>query len=53
VHFGLPGAQPVDVAITVAGGGLRGTGVIEDVDPADYRGRVLTVRIGADGSLAR
>jgi hypothetical protein len=53
VHFGLPGAQPVDVAITVVGGDLRGTGVIEDVDPADYRGRVLTVRIGADGSLAR
>ena len=51
LHFGLPGGQPVDVAVTVMGGGERRTGRVSRVDPASYQGRVLTVRIGRDGSI--
>jgi hypothetical protein len=51
VHFGLPGAQPVDVVITVVGAGVRTHAVLEAVDPSEYRGRVLTVRIAFDGSM--
>jgi hypothetical protein len=51
VHFGLPGGQPVDVTVTVLGGGQRRTARISGVDPATYQGRELTVRIGRDGSI--
>ncbi len=51
LHFGLPGGQPVDMAVTVMGGGERRTGRVSRVDPASYQGRVLTVRIGRDGSI--
>ena len=30
VHFGLPGAQPVDVGVTIVGRGERRTGVLEE-----------------------
>jgi len=50
VHFGLPGAQPVDVVITLVGLGLRTTHTVGDVDPMQYRGRALTVRVEFDRS---
>ena len=53
VHFGVPGAQPVDVRITILAGGERRTGVVEAVDPADYQGRALVVRIDDDGRIVR
>ena len=43
VHFGLPGAQPVDVVVTVIGAGRHST-TIYRVDPAEWRGRSLLVR---------
>ena len=53
VHFGLPGGQPVDVEVTVIALGARSSGSVTDVDPADYRGRVLSIRIGGDGRVVR
>lgn len=53
VHFGLPGAQPVDVVITIVGAGVRTDVPVDNVDPAEYRGRALTVRVAFDGSLFR
>ena len=53
VHFGLPGAQPVDVVITIVGAGGRTDVPVDNVDPAEYRGRALTVRVAFDGSLVR
>jgi hypothetical protein len=53
VHFGLPGAQPVDVAVTILAGGERLTATVTDVDPAEYRGRVLELRVGQNGEVAR
>jgi hypothetical protein len=53
VHFGLPGAQPVDVVITIVGAGVRTDVPVDNVDPAEYRGRALTVRVAFDGSLVR
>lgn len=51
VHFGLPGAQPVDVTITMPLGGVRVSGTIRGIDPGAYRSRVLTVRLSDDGSV--
>ncbi|HIC55185.1 MAG TPA: CRTAC1 family protein [Gemmatimonadetes bacterium] len=53
VHFGLPGAQPVDVVITIVGAGVRTDVPVDNVDPAEYRGRALTVRVAFNGSLFR
>ena len=53
VHFGLPGAQPVDVEITTITGHGRVSDRIENVDPAQYSGSVLEVRVGADGKIVR
>lgn len=53
VHFGVRGAQPVDVRITILAGGERRTGVVEAVDPADYQGQALVVRIDDDGRIVR
>jgi len=49
VHFGLPGAQPVDVEVIVPAGGLRHVTRLESVDPAAHRGRSLNVRTVIDG----
>lgn len=51
VHFGIPGGQPVDVEITILARGGRHTIRLDGVDPRDYRGGVLTVRVGPDGSV--
>ena len=53
VHFGLPGAQPVDVEVTVIANGTRNSGTVRGIDPADYRGRVLTIHIGLGGQVVR
>jgi len=53
VHFGVPGGQPVDVEVTVLIGGRRPTIRIDDVDPRDYQGAPLVVRVGEDGNLVR
>lgn len=46
VHFGIPGAQPVDVVVFIQGPDGPRTAVAGEVDPAEYRGRVLEARIG-------
>jgi hypothetical protein len=51
VHFGVPGGRPVDVEVTVLADGMRRSLLVEDVDPEDYRGGALTLRIADDGSL--
>lgn len=53
VHFGLPGGQIVDVEITILAGGERRVEVIQGVDPRDYAGAALIVRIDDDGVIAR
>jgi hypothetical protein len=51
VHFGLPAANPVDVAVTVLAGGQRRTAVLRDVDPDAYRGRGLTLKVDDEGRI--
>lgn len=51
VHFGIPGGQPVDVEITVLVRGGRQSIRLNDVDPRDYRGGALLVRVGPDGTV--
>lgn len=53
VHFGLPGAQPVDVEVTIVGAGTRRTDVLENVDPSEYHRRVLEIRIDTEGRIVR
>lgn len=51
VHFGVPGGQPVDVEITIFERGQRRSIRLTDVDPRDYRGGTLTVRVGPDTTV--
>jgi hypothetical protein len=53
VHFGLPGGQPVDLEITTILAGSRFSTRLPGIDPRAYRGRVLTVRLDAQGQLVR
>lgn len=53
VHFGLGARGRVDVAVTVVGSGERHTGVMENVDPNEFSGSVLTIRIDAAGRIVR
>ncbi|MDP2959522.1 MAG: ASPIC/UnbV domain-containing protein, partial [Longimicrobiales bacterium] len=53
LHFGLPGAAPVDVEVTLVGRGRRIPTRVPGVDPAAYRGRVLSLRFDLDGNLVR
>ena len=53
MHFGLPGAQPVDVEVTFPIAGRRIQTRVPGIDPAGYRGRVLTLRFDAGGQLVR
>ncbi len=53
VHFGIPGGQPVDVEVTVNVSGSLETVRIDDIDPREWRGRTLEIRIDANGSLVR
>jgi hypothetical protein len=51
VHFGVPGGQPVDVEVTIFVRGRRPTVRLENVDPRDYQGVALEVRVGENGEL--
>lgn len=53
VHFGVPGGQPVDVRVTIVLGGDRRSVSVEDVDPREYQGSPLVVRVGAGGDTGR
>ncbi len=53
VHFGLPGAQPVDIEVTLVGAGKRVTTRAHNVDPAAWRGRVIRLPFDAEGKLVR
>ena len=51
VHFGVPGGQPVDVEVTILVRGRRPTVRLEGIDPRDYQGVALEVRVGENGEL--
>jgi hypothetical protein len=51
VHFGVPGGQPVDVQVTILVRGRRNSILIEDIDPREYRGGVLELRVGEGGEV--
>jgi hypothetical protein len=53
VHFGLPGAQPVDIEVTLVGGGKRVTTRAAGVDPTAWRGRVIRLPFDEEGNLVR
>lgn len=53
IHFGLPGAQPVDIEVTQVGGGHRVRTRATGVDPAAWRGRVVTLRLDGEGGVVR
>ena len=53
VHFGVPGARPVDVEITSATHAGRRSDRLPWVEPKQYRGRVLDVRVRDDGTIVR
>lgn len=53
VHFGVPGGQPVDVEVTAFLDGARHTSVVEAIDPSDYRGGSLTLRLDGRGGIVR
>jgi len=53
VHFGLADSVNVDVEITVFTKSGRTTVVVPDVDPRDYSGSFLTVKIDAEGKIVR
>lgn len=53
VHFGLPGAQPVDVEVTILIDGERRVLLVERIDPREHVGIALTLRVGADANLIR
>jgi len=53
LHFGLPGAEPVDLEVTLVGAGKRIPSRIAGLDPAGYRGRVVTIRLDEQGAVVR
>jgi hypothetical protein len=53
VHFGLAGAEPVDVEVTLVGGGKRITTRATGVSPAAWRGKVIRLPFDEDGNLVR
>ncbi|MHB1193577.1 MAG: CRTAC1 family protein [Longimicrobiales bacterium] len=53
VHFGLPGAQPVDIEVTLVGGGKRITTRAVGVDPSAWRGKVIRLPFDEEGKLMR
>ena len=46
VHFGLAGLSPVDVEVVWPGNGRRTVTRVENVRPADWRGKSLVIRVG-------
>ncbi len=53
LHFGLPSAEPVDIEVTLVGAGSRIPSRISGLDPAGYRGRVITIRLDERGNVVR
>ena len=51
VHFGLLNLSRVDVEVTIPVGGVRRTARRAGVDPAEWVGRALELRVGNDGTL--
>jgi hypothetical protein len=51
VHFGLARAVRVDVEITSLTNSGRVSDRLYDIDPAAHVGRVITVRVDADGRI--
>jgi hypothetical protein len=53
VHLGLPSEGPVDVEITALTKNGRKTAVLRDIQPKDYLGRWLIVKIDSQGNLVQ
>jgi len=53
VHFGLPEHENVDVEITLMTKAGRKAVLLRDVDPHDYAGSQLVVKVNAEGSIVR
>jgi hypothetical protein len=53
VHFGLPNEGPVDVEITSLTSEGRKTAVVSSVNPQEYAGRWLVVKVDGQGNLVR
>ena len=53
VHFGLYKPSVVDVEITVLTGAGRKTQRLPGIDPADYEGRLLVVKLSDEGEIVR
>ena len=51
VHFGLANVGPVDVEVTTLTENGRKTALVSRVDPKDYAGRWLVVRVDGQGNL--
>jgi hypothetical protein len=52
VHFGLPTAEPVDVEVTLVANQRRTLATLRGVDPAEWAGRTLVLRVGEGGAVA-
>jgi len=53
VHVGLASSEPVDIEVTLVGGGRRIKTRVPGVSPEAYRGRVVRLRFDAEGNLVR
>ena len=53
VHFGLANEGPVDVEVTTFTVDGRKTALVSSVDPQEYAGRWLVVRVDGEGNLAK
>ena len=51
LHFGLRNGNPVDVAVTVVGGGRRHTGMVANISPVMFSGSILSLRIDEFGRI--
>ena len=53
VHFGLTNEGPVDVEVTTFTKDGRKSALVSSVDPKEYAGRWLVVRVDGEGDLAK
>ncbi|MHC5064915.1 MAG: CRTAC1 family protein [Planctomycetota bacterium] len=53
LYFGLPDRKPVDVVVTVLGREGRQTVRLGEIDPSWYAGRILRVKVDANGWLVQ
>jgi len=51
VHFGVPAEGPVDVEITTLTKKGRKAAMLPNVDPKDYTGRWLIVKVSREGGV--